>query len=380
MTALSPAEIEATIANDRRCEKLTEEAKWNLCAECNGELVVPWIDGAYQLVCGKNHAHRGTKPWHEHPNEKERRARQMAVDKGGEKGLAIAKYAGTANLMKVEAQEILETLWPDAPAVEVVKAAIICKQYGLNPLMRHIYLVGYENKQTGVKDWSIQIGIGATRMIARRSGAYSYEDNTPRLMAEAEQVAILGEVDKNRFWAITKLKDKSGNMAQGYGNWDKGASVKGAGKGNTPQNMAFIRSERAALDKLFPEKLPAGVGVVSAEYEELPAVDKATGEIKEIAPEAPVRQQESNGSPADSAPETISTEPKHTPTPVGFATPAQQQAIIDLGKKLGYRDADQSVSQALKSKRHVEWEEMKDFEAAQVINDWKGILAKREVK
>ncbi len=101
----------------------------------------------------------------------------------------------------------------------------------------------------------------------------------------------------------------------------------------------------------------------------------------EERPEDLFPDEPQNGNKAETPAPTAGPSPAPQPaTPVGFATPAQQQEIIGLGKKLGYRDADQSVSQALRLKKHVEWEEMKEFEAAQVIKEWNGILAKREIK
>ncbi len=40
-----------------------------------------------------------------------------------------------APIRKEQAMYLLKTIWPKAPEVEVIKAAILCQQYGLNPLM-----------------------------------------------------------------------------------------------------------------------------------------------------------------------------------------------------------------------------------------------------
>ena len=298
----------------------------------------------------------------------------MAVDSGQ---TALAKYSSSAILDKAEAREILMTIWPDAPETELVKAALLCKQYGLNPLMKHLYLVGYKSHDG--MTWSIQIGIGATRMIARRSGAYAYEDDSPRLMTEVEQIKIMGAVDKNRFWAITKLRGKDGMTAQGYGNWPKDTAVKGADKGNTPQNMAFIRSERAALDKLFPEKLPAGMEVVASEYQETPQViDTDTGEITEgqsepvkLVVERPVKTE---------PPTTTTKQPEAMPEGnqglSDRATEVQRLELVRLGRDLKYRD-DQIMPAVLSRLEKKTFAECNKLEVAQVINDWSKASAER---
>jgi len=196
-----------------------------------------------------------------------RRRKQMEEELGKEKATKLMKYEGVVSLTKAEATEILKTIWPQAPQVEVLKAAIVCHQYGLNPLMKHIFLIPFKKKGGG-EDWVIVLGIKATRLIAHRCGTFSYLDGTPRVMTEEEQERIFGEVDDGKLWAITKLKDSKGNEAQGYGSWPRDEVPYGAEKGNTKANMAFIRSERNALDRLFPGEMPQGVEIGSEEYVE----------------------------------------------------------------------------------------------------------------
>lgn len=346
------AEIEAQIARSKRYTEEAARARKEICSVCEGELVYIWNgqDRVYQLKCGRDKTHVGTKSAWQHSVIQERNAREVAYMTNQ----ALTKYSGSVALDKAEAEDILLSLWPDAPKTEVYKAALICKQYGLNPLMRHLYLIKYERREKAQliagewrkgkvigEDWSIQIGIGATRMIARRSGAYSYEDDTPRLMTEEEQVKILGAVEKDKYWAITRLRGKDGMTAQGYGQWPKGDAVKGADKGNSPQNMAMIRSERAALDKLFPEKLPAGVEVVDTSYTELPSsngsVDPGTGEITEspaIKPAAVL------ATPAEVNPAPAASTLRNTETRVYPATGAQWDEIRAIGKQQGWTIAD----------------------------------------
>ena len=194
------------------------------------------------------------------------------------------KYEGVVSLSHQDARDIVDTIWPAAPAPERKKAMLLCVQYGLNPLMNHLFLLPFKNKVTGKYDWAVVMGIKATRLIASRRGRYGYVDDTPRLMNEAEELKIYGEVDSRFLRAITILKDQAGNIAPGYGAWPKDTVPYGVDKGNTKANMAFIRSERAALDRLYPGEMPQGVDVVSEEY--LPKITDITPgpEEKETKP------------------------------------------------------------------------------------------------
>ncbi|KKM92122.1 hypothetical protein LCGC14_1221580, partial [marine sediment metagenome] len=107
-------------------------------------------------------------------------------------------------------REIIDTIWGDAPEVEKYKAGMICKDFGLNPLMNHVYLIPFkrweDGKVVGI-DWATVIGRGAKRLMASRRGPYSYIENTPRVMTEEEQMATFGEYDEDKLYCITKLQD-----------------------------------------------------------------------------------------------------------------------------------------------------------------------------
>lgn len=183
----------------------------------------------------------------------------------------------TQALNKKMATYLLKTVWKDAPDEAIIKAALICTQYGLNPLMRSIYLIPFENRKTGIKEWAVVLGIKATRQIALQHHKYSYVDG-PRVMTEKEQEAILGKPEPDKFWAITVIQDDAGNKFPGYGSWDKDNKAYGEDKGNSPRNMAFIRSERNALDKMAPGELP-DIDVAEDTYIDV-KIDKAVAEGK----------------------------------------------------------------------------------------------------
>ncbi|MBA7483026.1 hypothetical protein ES707_18535 [subsurface metagenome] len=209
------------------------------------------------------------------------RRKDMEQKYGPEKTRTLAKYIGTGAITKAIATEIVETLWGEAPPIEKTKAILLCQTYQLNPLMRHVYLVGYKRRDRSgnyiedgqgnlVLDWSMQIGIGATRLLAQRKHNYSYLDLTPRKATQDEIDRILGDTaDPNSIYGFCHIKDiNSGAEAFGLRGIPKKERIKGEEKGNTHLNMACIRAERLALDRQYPGEMPQGVEVVDERFVE----------------------------------------------------------------------------------------------------------------
>jgi hypothetical protein len=276
----------ATLTRDH----LYEIRKTNRCQVCHGPLDV-FLDvdsGKAFLACRdwRRTHHEGIEreapapfeqnipSWREEMEEKHS---AETVDK-------LVKYRGVTTLAKDEALTLFDLLWPEAPYEERLKAAIICHQYGLNPLMKHIVLIKYDkykkDRETGKREkvgetWAVIQEIGSNRIIAKRRHHYSYLDLSPRRMTDDEQMKANGEIDNSRIWAITFVKDlDTGAEASGTGSWPIGEEPYGKEKGNTKLNMAKIRSERNALDRAFPAELPQGIEVMEEKYLE--------GEFKEM--------------------------------------------------------------------------------------------------
>ena len=254
-----------------------EITKNYLCAECSAPLLLAWGGyygiNSYVVRCGMYYKHEGiVKPGkldkEDLPiyikNVMERKERSQMVEKYGEKATtALAPYQGSTSLTQEQATFILQTCWPKALPTAVLKAAMICHQYGLNPLMKHLHLVEYKGKDGST--WEPIFGISATRLIASRKGSYSYIDG-PRIMTEDEQLATFGEKYPTTLCAITVIADFNGNKAPGYGFWPKNKEPYGADKGNTKFNMASIHSERQAFDRLLPGEMPADIEVGDIDY------------------------------------------------------------------------------------------------------------------
>jgi hypothetical protein len=268
-----------------------------VCAECGAGLSVCWGGSmktkqypsginSFAIRCANSPEHDGiARPFKLSPydnpdfnlfdvNKKRRVQLEQAV--GTEKSKELIPLMTQTGITMPVAKFILKTIWKDAPDVEVLKAALRCAQYDLNPLMGHLFLIKfdkYKDHQKVGEDWACVIGIKATRLMAARQGSFSYLDNTPRVMTEEEQIAIFGEVNADNVVGITKLRDtNTGAEAQGYGLYPKTASPKGLEKGNSRANMVFIRSERNAFDRLRPGMLPADIDVVDEKYAPPPTI------------------------------------------------------------------------------------------------------------
>lgn len=306
-------------------DEMKQKAKRGyLCGECGASLSVAWGGyygvNSYILRCTNNVEHNGlTKPatinnydlpGYNMPGMSNRKEKELVTKYGEETSKALVRAAGgnaLSTLTEKSATAMINILWPDAVKSQsgrnaIAKAALICRDYGLNPAMDHLFLIPYNKKDKdgniiGV-EWSVVRGIKASRLICGRDKSYGYIDDTPRIMSAAEQTKIYGEVDTESIVAICKLKDKDGNVFTGYGKWplyrvwkDKkyDNSPQGAEKGNSKFNMACVRAERQALDKLNPGSMPA-IDVVDENYVQKPSVviteagDKVnvvTGEVQE---------------------------------------------------------------------------------------------------
>jgi len=265
--------------------------KTNSCAVCGGTLSLfyDYDQHIAYLACSDylRSQHEGIaregRPFEE--NILTRRDR-MVEEHGEDKARALIPHAQGALTTEKDAMKVLNTLWPNASRESQVKAAMICVQYELNPLMRHLFLIPFKKKEGDkwVEKWEPVMGIQASRLIAHRAGDFSYIDDTPRVMTEEEQVKVYGESLTDRICAITRLRDSKGNEAVGYGVYLKKDEPYGQDKGNTKANMAFIRSERQAMDRLFAGKMPSELGIVDAQYVEVEGVgqvDTTTGEIQD---------------------------------------------------------------------------------------------------
>lgn len=247
---------------------------------------------------------------------------------GFEKVRQLSKYQGVTSLNRDQAMEIMSTIWPEAPYADKLAAAMLCATYGLNPLANHIFLIPYKENRTGITTWSRVWGIRAKRLLATRRGTFSYLDMSPRLMTPDEQIKVWGEVDKAHLCYLTHLRDmKTGAEVYGYGKWPRDTQPKGTSKGNSQANMASIRSESQAIDRLRPAEMPSGFTVTDEDYVDA-AVAETTADLTEkykdiltpptITPDNAIKQ---------GIEEQVGVD---TPVTDGSAVTAESQSPIDL--------------------------------------------------
>ncbi len=272
---------------DQSDENIKKIIRQNVCAECGRQVCAYYdIKTKRQYIACTGQIHEGIERVYKEPKDdyqtKIRREHEMEQKHGRETALALAGVPRQGQLTQPQAEHILSLVYPGVPKNEIIRCAILCRDFGLHPLMKEVYIIpfGQGEKRT----WSTVLGINATRKMMGQRGSYSYTENTPRIMTENEQMQIFGEVDQKNIVAITKLKTKDGLEAPGYGRWPKDANPYGMDKGNTKANMAFIRSERNAFNRLCPDALPPDIDIIDEAYAEVPDIGKVntkTGEIIE---------------------------------------------------------------------------------------------------
>lgn len=291
-----------------------------VCDTCGGDIRLCW-GGAYGinyhiLACFKDINHTGLRrdfslspadtPGFNLFDAGKKRRKQLERQHGETSIKAIARYEGVISLSRLMASEILEAIWPEAPAAEKARAALLCSTQQLNPLMKHVFLIPF-NKDKDNESWATVIGINAKRLMASRRGVFSYVDDTPRVMTEEEQKKRFGSVKTDKTVVIVKLKDpQTGAEAVGYGDWplkkkawdnSKKQNVEvnnepyGIDKGNSMFNMAAIRAESQALNRLRPGDMPQGIMVMdeaiaeAASKEGIADENIIEGEAREITEE-----------------------------------------------------------------------------------------------
>ena len=77
------AELDQQITQDKEFDLLAIQARRQICAQCEGLLVVLWNgkDGIYQLKCGRDKSHFGTKSCYDTAAYRERNAKEMGMQR-----------------------------------------------------------------------------------------------------------------------------------------------------------------------------------------------------------------------------------------------------------------------------------------------------------
>jgi hypothetical protein len=243
--------------------------------------------GETYMACSHNENHQGTAREYRPPIgfsiDKTRKELEKSMTE--QKANQLIKYAGQTNLSEVQAKEIITTMFPKAEGaspMEVWKALKLCTQYGLNPIMKHLFLIPFWNNKDKKHDYVCVQGISSNRLIAARKHNWSFLDDTPRMATAQEAKKHYGDLydGDNKYYFIAKGRDVTTNSEkEGWAEWSKfttdkdGNPVKnepyGTEKGNSITNMGCIRAERNFLDKMYPADMPnLNVPVVDERYVE----------------------------------------------------------------------------------------------------------------
>lgn len=319
---------------DQSDKNLENIRRNNYCAQCGRRLYI-YLDmkTKRKYVACPTPGHEGIareyQPQATDYQSNIRREVELERQHGAETSRALARIPKQGQLTQVDAQRILSLVYPGCPEDEIVRCAILCRDFGLHPLMKEVFLIPFGTGEK--KTWATVLGINATRKLMAQRGTYSYIDDTPRLMTPEEQERIFGEVDAKNIVAITKLRTKDGLEAPGYGRWPKDQNPYGMDKGNTKANMAFIRSERNAFGRLSPDALPPDVEIIDEAYAEVPQIGKVDPKTGEIV-EGEVTEVKGETAEAAEADQEIPQEAEPTEKDGAPVTPEQLSHIGELMK------------------------------------------------
>lgn len=289
---------------DQSDENLKKLRRNNVCAECGRTLYVYLdLESKQSYIACPDPKHEGIareyklKEGFDYQTEV-RRSMKLEKQVGHEGTTALAHIPKQGQLTKPQAIEILSLVYPNATNDEIIRTAIFCRDFGLHPLANEVYLIPFKGKNVMV------VGIPANRKIAHAlKGQFSFLDDTPRVASEEEITKQFGpdsEEAKLNIISVTKLEGEGGNKAIGFGLWARGEHPYGMDKGNTQRNMANIRSERQAMDRLPGKALPK-YEVMDASLFDVPDVGKVNKETGEI--EEPILEGEAKELPPEAPPE-----------------------------------------------------------------------------
>lgn len=284
------------------------------CAVCQSGITLAWggafgID-SHILRCSQDVNHEGfEKPYRPRLAElglpwikaSKKEVERMTQEHGGEVGAKLAPYMGSTALTKKQATFLVQTMWSKAPQEMKNQAIALCVMEQLNPLMKHVYILGpFKNKKTGAEDWALHVGRQAVRLMAGRRCDFGYIEE--RALTKQEIIDITGEdTYKEKLWVRVIVRDEKDMRFTGLGFVWRTDDIMGEEKGNSRFNMAAGRAERIALSKctegrsrvalpdlpVIDESFLPDIGQVEqAVARELLPVDRDTGEIKDVEAKA----------------------------------------------------------------------------------------------
>jgi len=152
--------------SDKNLKKLRRN---NVCSECGRQLYIYLDLKTKQKYVGcPTPGHERIARRYETKGEDYqsdiRRLTEMEQKLGRESTTALAKLPVRGQLTQPEAEHILSLVYPGCPKDEIIRCAILCRDFGLHPLMKEVYLIPFKDKD-GKANYATVLGINATRKL-----------------------------------------------------------------------------------------------------------------------------------------------------------------------------------------------------------------------
>ena len=143
--------------DDQSEENLKKIRRNSVCIECGRQLAI-YLDmkTRQQYIACSGRVHEGITREYKPPVEdyQSNIRREMMVEKEHGIGTAVALKGlpMKGQLTQPQAEHILSLVYPGVPREEIIRCAILCRDFGLHPLMKEVYIIPFEIKGGG-KNW-----------------------------------------------------------------------------------------------------------------------------------------------------------------------------------------------------------------------------------
>lgn len=224
-------------------------ARGKQCAFCGEEPRVAWIEGEARLRCG---CYPKPPALATRPNIVQERMGQLVVQQGSS---ALATAQGALRL----AQEVKQYLAPKATETEVAVFLRFCQGLGLNPFIKEVYLVKYDERSPA----AIVVGIQAYLKWAARNPSWGGFESGIVVMREGKasesqgSLVLPGETLVGGWCVVHRKGATDLKRVVGLAEYNKGQSLWKTMPATMIEKVAIGQAVRRA----FPEDFLAFQGL-----------------------------------------------------------------------------------------------------------------------
>ena len=136
---------------DQSKESLEKVRRTHVCLVC-GRPLSEYLDRkqkkVYIACSGQQHegiARPYTSPREDYQTNI-RREHKMEQEHGKGTAVALKGIPKQGQLTQPEAETILSLVYPGVPRDEIIRCAILCRDFGLHPLLKEVYLIPFQTK------------------------------------------------------------------------------------------------------------------------------------------------------------------------------------------------------------------------------------------